>query len=86
MEVAFGRGWDMYFKELMAQASAVTTLEEATRSMGHAFDNAVDVIGGLSDEQLMRAMPEDPIVDGIPKMSVINQIVDHTAHHRCTLG
>ena len=54
--------------------------------MGHAFDNAVDVIGGLSDEQLMRAMQEDPIVDGIPKTSVINQIVDHTAHHRCTLG
>jgi uncharacterized damage-inducible protein DinB len=86
IEGAFGDGWDMNFEELIAKARAVKTLEEATTWMDRAFENAVDVLGKASEAELTKAMPDGPIMGGLPKMAVVNEIVDHTAHHRGSLA
>ncbi len=86
IEGAFGDGWDMNFEELIARARAVTTLEEATAWMDRAFERAVDVVGHSSEEELKGTMPDGPIMGGLPRMAVVNEIVDHTAHHRGSLA
>lgn len=86
IEGAFGDGWDMNFEELIARARAVTTLEEATAWMDRAFLNAVDVVSQASDEELNETMADGPIMGGLPRMAVVNEIIDHTAHHRGSLA
>ena len=86
MEGAFGDGWDMNFEELIARARAVTALEEATAWMDRAFQNAVDVVSQASEEKLNETIPDGPIMGGLPRMAVVNEIIDHTAHHRGSLA
>jgi uncharacterized damage-inducible protein DinB len=86
IEGAFGTGWDMDFEALIARARAVTTLEGATAWLDRAFANAVEVVGQASEGELMEQMPDGPILGGLPRMAVINEIVDHTAHHRGSLA
>jgi uncharacterized damage-inducible protein DinB len=86
IEGAFGAGWDMNFEALIARARAVTTLEEATAWLDNAFANAVQVVSQASEGELMEPMPDGPILGGVPRMAVINEIVDHTAHHRGSLA
>jgi len=86
VEGAFGGGWDMNFEALIARARAVTTLEEATEWLDRAFANAMEVVGRASEEELVEPMADGPILGGLPRMAVINEIVDHTAHHRGSLA
>ncbi|MDF1838105.1 MAG: DinB family protein, partial [Planctomycetota bacterium] len=51
-----------------------------------AYGSACDRIASLSVEQLESALPEGPILGGLPRKQVVNGIVDHTAHHRGALS
>lgn len=86
MEGALGKGWDMDFEGSIARARQVKTLEEARVALERAFDRAITMLGETSDERLLEAIPDDPILDGAPRMNVVNAIVDHTAHHRGSLA
>jgi uncharacterized damage-inducible protein DinB len=39
----------------------------------------------LTDAELLAALPEGPIMGGVPRMAVFGAINDHTAHHRGAL-
>ena len=61
-------------------------------SMGHllaaqpARARAKSVIGAMSDEELNERMPDDDaIMRGARKSTIVQAIVDHTAHHRGAL-
>lgn len=86
IEGAFGKGWDMDFDGLIAKAKAVTSLEEARAWLDRAFDQAITVVSGASDEVLFAPIPNDTIMDGAPRVAVVSAIVDHTAHHRGALA
>ena len=83
---AFGSGWDLDFEKLIAQARAVTSLEEASAWLDRAFDNAIQVVGEASEQELFEAIPDTRIMDGAPRMAVVGSIIDHTAHHRGSLA
>lgn len=86
IEGAFGEGWDLEFDTSIAKAKAVTSLEEAVTWLDRAFDNAVAVVGGASDETLDEPIPDTRIMGGAPRLAVVSGIVDHTAHHRGSLA
>ena len=86
IEGAFGEGWNMDFDADIAEAKAVTSLEEATSWLHRAFGNAIAVVGEASDDVLFAAIPDTRIMDGAPRAAVVSGIVDHTAHHRGSLA
>jgi len=86
VEGAFGTGWNMDFEKLIAQARAVTELDDATGWLDRAFDNAVRVVGQASEEALFEPIADARIMGGAPRMAVVGAIVDHTAHHRGSLA
>jgi len=83
---AFGPGWDMDFDAGVARAKAVTSLEDARAMMLASFDKAIAVVSAATDDELNAPIPNDTIMNGAPRRSVINAIVDHTAHHRGALS
>lgn len=83
---ALGKGWDMDFEAASARAKTPRTLAEAREMLDRAFSRAISVVGSASDETLLEAIPNDPILDGAPRMAVISAITDHTAHHRGSLA
>ncbi len=83
---AFGPGWDMEFDAAIARAKGVTSLPEARDAVNAAFDRALSVVAGASEESLQAPIPNDVLMNGAPRMAAIGAIVDHTAHHRGSLA
>jgi uncharacterized damage-inducible protein DinB len=83
---ALGKGWDMDFEASLERAKTRRTLAEAREMLDRAFSRAIAVVGASSDETLLESIPNDPILDGAPRMAVVNAITDHTAHHRGSLA
>ena len=78
-------GFDMNFAAHWEETMGVLSLADARRWFTRAIDNAVTVIGLLSEQQLNAPLPDGPVMGGAPKRAVIRGIVDHTAHHRGAL-
>ena len=86
VEGGFGKGWDMDFDGLIARAKAVGTLAEARAWLDRSFENAIQVVGAASDEELFTPIPDKQIMEGAPRAVVVAGITDHTAHHRGALS
>ena len=86
LEGAFGDGWDMDFDGHIAQAKAVTSLQEAVAWIDRAYGQAIDVIGSASDEELFAPIADTRIMEGAPRAAIVSAINDHSAHHRGALS
>jgi uncharacterized damage-inducible protein DinB len=85
VEGGFGKGWDLDFDTAIAKARAVVSLRDARDWLERSFDSAIKVIGAASDATLNETIPDERIMAGSPRRSVVGGIVDHTAHHRGAL-
>lgn len=79
-------GFNMDFESIENEAKAFTSLNAAKAMLKDSYEAARIKIAGLSDEELMIALPEGPIMGGLPRSNVVNGIIDHTAHHRGALS
>ncbi|MBN2288091.1 MAG: DinB family protein [Candidatus Glassbacteria bacterium] len=77
----FDLDWDRHLEEVMR----IDSLAAARRWLKEAVERAAERVGGMSDEELLKPLPAGPVMGGVPRMAVINGIVDHTAHHRGAL-
>ena len=82
---AFGAGWDMDFAGHEASVREVTRLADARDWLERAVENAVGVLESTAPEKLAEPFPEDGILAGSPRGSVVGGIVEHTSHHRGAL-
>lgn len=78
-------GFDLDFEGHAKVVMAVTSLAAAREWLDRAFASAVEVIGGKSDEEMSRPLPEGPVMGGVPRRFIVGAIADHTAHHRGAL-
>ncbi len=78
-------GFDMDFEKAAGDVAKVTSLQAARDWMEAAFGRAAEAFGRLSQEELNRKLPPNPIMGEVPLLAVISAIVDHTAHHRGAL-
>ena len=86
MEGAFRpEGFRMDFESMTKETDAYTSLAKAREWFETAFANAKAVVAAKSDAELLVALPEGPIMGGLPRMHVFGAINDHTAHHRGAL-
>jgi len=75
-------GFNMDFETFEKEAKAFTSLDAAMAALKKSYELARVQIAAQSDEQLEAALPEGPIMGGLPRKQVVHGIVDHTAHHR----
>lgn len=81
---AFGPGFDMDFGKLDEMAWAVSSLTEARKMLGDAYDRAIEATQQWSEADWQADFPEGSIMKG-PKGGAVFAIVDHSAHHRGAL-
>lgn len=78
--------FDLDFEAQIARDKACTSLSEARVHFERAVSNACEILGSRSDEELMAPLAENPIFGQIPRLAVLDGLVDHTAHHRGALA
>jgi uncharacterized damage-inducible protein DinB len=78
-------GFSMDWEEQAKVIAGYTSLEQARAWFERAMANALAKTGSLTDAELLAALPEGPIMGGVPRMAVFGAINDHTAHHRGAL-
>lgn len=87
MEGAFRpEGFDLDFEPQIARVMATTSLESARKWFETSIGRAIDVIGNSSNEELLAPLPEGPVMGGLPKLSIVSAIAEHTSHHRGALA
>ncbi len=86
LDGAFGDGWNMNFDGHVAEAKAITSLQEAVAWLDRAFERPIDVIGSASHDELFAQIADTRIMAGEPRAAIISGITDHTAHHRGALS
>jgi len=80
----FGSGFDMNFEKHARETAQVTSLADARARLERAYQRAIDTVTTKSEAELAEALPENPFMKG-PRCSVIEGVIDHTAHHRGAL-
>lgn len=86
MEGAFGAGFDMDFEAYLEEMKKPVTLEEAQRKLYATYDNFVEKLETMSEEELLAPMQDNQIFGNAPKMVVVTANSEHTAHHRGVLS
>ncbi len=77
-------GFRMEFEELEKEMKACNSFEEAMKWFDKSIDNACNVIGAKTEQEMFELLPEG-IMGGVPKVGIISAMNDHTAHHRGAL-
>ena len=86
MEGAFRpQGFDLDFERLHREVSKVSSLTEARAWLKRAVENARQLISAKTADEWQQPLPEGPVMGDLPRMAIMNDIADHTAHHRGAL-
>lgn len=78
-------GFSMDFEKDLEEAKACASLADARAMVEAAYGRATSILMEQSTERLLEPLPEGPIMGGLPRASVVDGIVEHTAHHRGAL-
>jgi len=78
-------GFDLNFEELMKPVMACQSVGGAREWFRKAIAQAIEVIEGKNDAELLEPLPPGMVMGGVPRFEVIGAISDHTAHHRGAL-
>lgn len=78
--------WDLDFEKQAAATDAVTSLTEARRWLGEAWERLRAEVATLPEAKLLETMADNPIVPGRPRLYAVKAVVDHCGHHRGALA
>lgn len=78
-------GFDLDFEKLGREVAATKSLTEARKWMDRAFASALQEMGSRPWSDWDAVLPENPIVGAVPRWTILDAVVDHTAHHRGAL-
>ena len=84
-EGAFGSGFSMDFEGMGKELHQVTSLTSAREWFVKSNDKLVEILNSKSAEELQLPLPDGPIMGGLPRLSIVSAIADHSAHHRGVL-
>jgi len=86
MEGAFGDGFDMDFEGHAAEVKKIASLNAARDWLEKSFKTLTDLIASKTMEELTEPIPDGPIMAGLPRMTIVSGLVEHTSHHRGALS
>jgi uncharacterized damage-inducible protein DinB len=75
----------MNFEEQIELVMAVHSLSSARAWFEKSVAGAIGILAAQNDAELMAPLPPGPILGGMPRIGIVREIVDHTAHHRGVL-
>ena len=78
-------GFDTDFQAHAKVLEDCTSLAAARAWFEKAMAAASATLSSKSDAELMAPIADGPIMGGAPRMTIVNGITDHTAHHRGAL-
>lgn len=78
-------GFDLNFEAQANELARVQSLTMAREWLTTAFDRAITFLRAHTPEELARPLPPGPVMGGMPISSIVNAMVEHTAHHRGAL-
>ncbi len=78
--------WDLDFEKQAAATDAVTSLTEARRWLGEAWERLRAEIAAMPEAKLCETIADNPIVPGRPRLYAVRAVVDHCGHHRGALA
>lgn len=78
-------GFDLNFEEAFGKSAQMTSLAEARNWLEEAFKRGFNLLRTRDDAFWAAALPEGPVMGGAPRFTVVNGVVEHTAHHRGAL-
>lgn len=79
-------GFDLDFDPQIARVMATTSLREAQRWFEESISHSIEKFGALEDADLLRLLPDGPVMGGLPRLMVPAAIAEHTSHHRGALA
>ena len=86
MEGAFRpEGFDMNFEEQIKLVLAIDSLSAARQWFEKSVTGAITRLAQQSDADMMMPLEEGPVLGGMPRLAIIREMLDHTAHHRGAL-
>ncbi len=86
-EGAFAQGgFNTDFEGLDKQVRKTTSLKAARSWMERACTAADKAIAAHTEAEWAQALPEGPIMGGLPRFAIFKALTDHTAHHRGALA
>lgn len=85
-EGVWGRGWEMDFEAMWSEIEPHRSLLGARNWLDDALTRFREQVAGLSDEDLARPLPPNPIFGELPTYHVVEALLDHNAHHRGSLA
>ena len=86
MEGAFrAEGFDMNFEPQIQTVLRIESLSSAREWFEKSMTGAIRLIAAQSDAELMTALPPGPVLGGLPRITIVREIVEHTSHHRGAL-
>jgi uncharacterized damage-inducible protein DinB len=86
MEGAFRPGgFDMNFEEQIKLVLGVDSLSAAREWFERSVTSAIALLAAQRDADMIVLLPDGPVMGGMPRVAIIREIVDHTAHHRGAL-
>jgi uncharacterized damage-inducible protein DinB len=72
----------MNFEEQIKVVLRIESLAAAREWFEKSVNDAITLLAAQNDEELMKLLPAGPVLGGKPRVSIVREIVDHTAHHR----
>lgn len=78
-------GFSMDFETMDKEIRACTSLGEARQWVERAFQRAIQDCETKPMSEWMALLPPNPIMGELPRLVILDAIVDHTAHHRGAL-
>ena len=79
-------GFNMDFEEHGREVKKTNSVEAARKMLKSSYEKAIKKISDAGEAELMKLMPEGPVMGGCPRITVVGGIVEHTAHHRGALS
>lgn len=78
-------GFDMDMEVHTRDVMKVTSLAAARAWLDKSVARAIEEIESKTMDELMAPLPPGPVMGGLPKLSIVGAIEEHTAHHRGVL-
>ncbi len=78
--------FDLDFETAHAEVREYTSFDKAVEWFNRASQKGIDLYNGMSEEEIMTPLPDNPIMGPVPKAALLGSITDHTAHHRGSLA
>jgi uncharacterized damage-inducible protein DinB len=85
-EGAFEDRWNLDIPALDAETALATSLTAAREELAAAWKRLAEQVEAAGDAGLAAPMQDNPILGSRPRHTMVQAIVDHTAHHRGALA